>query len=136
MRLRWLKYHLLLLALLLGAASAGGCGDRAAAGQCAPVTARAADSGTLTDGNAHRHASAAMFSDGRSIYRICSSRPQRLLPTIGPKPERMTGRFVLSHPYKSTAYRCYDRRARRETAPFPSAASCDYYVIALRHILR
>ena len=87
----------------------------------------------------HQHHQEATLTDASQIYRICSSRPQRVLPTQGSKPERTTtpfGGLAIRHHNVNPLYSYYDSRCRRETAPFCMSASCDYYVIALRHIIR
>ena len=87
----------------------------------------------------HRHHQEATLTDASQIYRICSSRPQRILPTQGSKTERTTTPFgglaIRQHNVKPL-YSYHDSRCRLETAPFCQSASCDYYVIALRHIIR
>ena len=87
----------------------------------------------------HRHQQEATLTDASQIYRICSSRPQRILPTQGSKTERTVtpyGSLAFRHRNVKPLYSYYDSRCRLETAPFCLSASCDYYVIALRHILR
>ena len=81
----------------------------------------------------------AMLKDASQLYRICSSRPQRILSTQGSKTERTItpfDNFVQRHHIVKHLYSHYDSRCRKETAPFCMSASCDYYVIALRHIIR
>ena len=79
----------------------------------------------------------ATLTDATSLYRVCSSRPQRLLPTHGSKTERTANPcgFVRRHIVKPLHF-LHDSRRRLETAPFCLSASCLYYVIALRHIIR
>lgn len=79
----------------------------------------------------------ATLTDATSLYRVCSSRPQRLLPTHGSKTERTANPcgFVRRHIVKPIHF-LHDSRRRLETAPFCLSASCLYYVIALRHIIR
>ena len=79
----------------------------------------------------------ATLTDATSLYRVCSSRPQRLLPTHGSKPERTANPCgaVRRHIVKPLHF-LHDSRRRLETAPFCLPASCLYYVIALRHIIR
>ena len=87
----------------------------------------------------HQHQQEATLTDASQIYRICSSRPQRVLPTQGAKAERTItpfGSFAVRQHILTHLYSYYDSRCRRETAPFCMSASCDYYVIALRHIIR
>lgn len=83
------------------------------------------------------HRNEATLTDATDLYRVCSSRPQRILPTQGSKTERTsgTGSFVRRHVVKPL-HSFHDSRRRLETAPFCLSASRDYYVIALRHILR
>ena len=86
-----------------------------------------------------QHHHEATLTDASQIYRICSSRPQRVLPTQGSKTERTVtpfGSFANRQHQVTPLYSYYDSRCRLETAPFCMSASCDYYVIALRHIIR
>ena len=79
----------------------------------------------------------ATLTDATSLYRVCSSRPQRILPTHASKTERTASPcgFVRRHIVKPLHF-LHDSRRRMETAPFCLSASCLYYVIALRHIIR
>ena len=82
----------------------------------------------------HREAT---LTDATQLYRICSSRPQRILPTQGSRSIRTltpTFNLVRQHIVKPL-HSYYDSRCRLESAPFCLSASCDYYVIALRHII-
>ena len=112
------------------------------------------NSGWLADGNAQRqtweqqveplvtsaqdtHHREATLSDASTLYRVCSSRPQRLLPTHEPKTERNANPSGLVCRYIVKPLQLfYDSRLRLETAPFCMSASRDYYVIALRRIIR
>ena len=80
----------------------------------------------------------ATLTDATQLYRICPSRPQRILTTHGSRSERTVtpfGSFVRHHIVKPLrSY--FDSRCRLESAPFCLSASCLYYVIALRHIIR
>ena len=80
------------------------------------------------------HREAATLTDASHLYRICSSRPQRVNPTQGSKTER-TGNSVWRN-FVKPLYTFYDSRRRQVTAPFCLSVSRDYYVIALRHIIR
>ncbi len=80
----------------------------------------------------------ATLTDATQLYRICSSRPQRINPTHGSKSEPSSSlcigfaqRYVVKLPKFF-----HDYRLRLNTAPFRMSASRDYYVIALRHIIR
>ena len=80
----------------------------------------------------------AILTDATQLYRICSSRPQRILPSQGSRSERTVTpafNFVRQHIVKPL-HSFFDSRCRLESAPFCLLASCDYYVIALRHIIR
>ena len=84
----------------------------------------------------HHHHEATL-TDATSLYRVCSSRPQRLLPTHGSKTERTASPcgFVRRNIVKPLHF-LHDSRRRLETAPYCLSVSCLYYVIALRHIIR
>lgn len=79
----------------------------------------------------------ATLTDASSLYRICTTRPQRVIPTHGSNPQRSAGSCCSArrHIVKPLHY-LHDSRRRLETAPYCLSASCKYYVIALRHILR
>lgn len=86
----------------------------------------------------HQHRQEAILTDASQIYRICSSRPQRLLSAQGPKTERTVtpfGNFTIRQHIVKHLFSYFDSRCRMETAPFCMSASCDYYVIALRRLL-
>ena len=85
-----------------------------------------------------QHHREATLTDASQLYRICSSRPQRITPTQGSKTERTTssGGGVAWRNIVKSFYTFYDSRRRLETAPFCLSASRHYYVIALRHIIR
>lgn len=80
----------------------------------------------------------ATLTDATQLYRVCTSRPQRLLPTQGSRSERFltpAARLVRQYILKPL-HSHHDSRCRMESAPFALSASRDYYVIALRHIIR
>lgn len=79
----------------------------------------------------------AILTDATQLYRICSSRPQRLIPTHGSKTERTLSSYaaIVRRHIVKPFHLLYDGRRRLETAPFRALASRYYYVIALRHIL-
>ena len=78
----------------------------------------------------------ALLSDHTVPGRICSSRPQRLLPSGGPFPGKPLGQkpdsrqptTLISLPARAAS--AYDGKPLRPAAP------CDYYVFTLRHIIR
>lgn len=80
----------------------------------------------------------ALLTDASDIYRVCSSRPQRLLPSQVAKQERSTGKASGCCPpnHRSTHQNHFCGTGRTESAPFCFVASRDYYIIALRRILR
>ncbi|MBP3777148.1 MAG: hypothetical protein IJ548_08280 [Paludibacteraceae bacterium] len=87
----------------------------------------------------HQHHQEATLTDASQMYRICSSRPQRILPSQGSKTERTItpfGIFAIRQHSVKPLYSYYDSRCRLEAAPFCMSVSSDYYVIALRHIIR
>ena len=90
---------------------------------------------TLTDPQSGRHHEATL-NDARGVYRLCNTRPGRLLPTHGSGSDKNAARLLaVRRPVVKHLFFLHDGRRRLETAPFQSAASRDYYVFALRHIL-
>lgn len=81
---------------------------------------------------------AALLSDASHLYRICNTRPQRLISSHGAKNERITGKlpFALRYKQRVTLDQSYGGRPLLFAVAFHFAASCDYYVYALRRILR
>jgi len=89
---------------------------------------------SLTDPHQGRH-NEATLNDARSIYHLCGPRSQRHLPTGSNGDKNPTRSLTTCRPYVQPFFFLHDGRRRLETAPFQSAASRDYYVFALRHIL-
>ena len=86
-----------------------------------------------------QHHHEATLTDASQLYRVCSSRPQRILPSQVSKTERTItpfGNFALRQHIVKHFNSYYDSKCRQEMAPFRMSASRDYYVIALRHIIR
>ena len=85
----------------------------------------------------HHHHEATL-TDASQLYRICSSRPQRILPAQGSRNGRAlsSSSCIARQHIVKPLHSYYDSRCRLESAPFCLSASCDYYVIALRHIIR
>ncbi len=85
----------------------------------------------------HQHQEATL-TDATQLFRVCGSRPQRLIPTHGSKPGRPVTSFRAQPRVRIVPplHSPHDSRCRLETAPHSLSASCDYYVIALRHIIR
>lgn len=78
---------------------------------------------------------AAILQNYRLSFRICNVRPQRLMPTQGNSHNRLTSKQSIPF-YKKNINLHHDGRRRQETSPFRTFTSSDYYVIALRHIVR
>lgn len=85
-----------------------------------------------------RRDNVAVLSNTRGTYRLNNTRPQRLLPTYWPNLGKTQGKHgIRSFHQRSNPFKLhYDGRRRQETAPFCSSASSDYYIIALRRIIR
>ena len=126
----------LLTAVLLAAFVVRQTGDGAWADRSArPAEAAAQTAMLMSPQDAHHHE--ATLTDATQLYRVCSSRPQRLLPTHGAKTERTANPCgAVRRNIVKPLYFLHDSRRRLETAPHALPASCDYYVIALRHIIR
>lgn len=88
-------------------------------------------SAVLTSHSRHNHE--ATLTDASNLYRICSSRPQRINPTHGSKTERAAS-CVWQYFVKPLNI-FHDSRYKLTTTPFCLSASRHYYVIALRHII-
>ena len=74
---------------------------------------------------------------GNGFYRTPGSRSQRVMPTYGSKQGKGAGRLVSVFRQQCRAFWLSGCGwPRVSTAPVRSGASCDYYVIALRHIIR
>jgi hypothetical protein len=78
---------------------------------------------------------AAILQNNRLSSRIFHVRTQRLIPSQFNSHNRLTGRQSIPF-YKKIINLRYDGRRRQETSPFRTFASSDFYVIALRHIVR
>lgn len=80
----------------------------------------------------------ATLTDAAQIYRICSSRPQRNIPTQDSRCHKMDFLSYGSSRRHITnlLYSYHDSRWSLKSHPICLSFSCDYYVIALRHIIR
>ena len=106
-------------------------------GALAEIPLQPTESTVMVPLQQHHHE--ATLTDASQLYRVCSSRPQRILPSQGSRTEITItpfGNLALRQHIVKHLYTYYDSRCRQETAPFCMSASCDYYVIALRHIIR
>lgn len=84
----------------------------------------------------HDHQEAVLTDGCSTANRICNSRPQRLLPSYGPLPNKISGRISSNSYYKNKVKTYVGRYSLSASMPFLLIAPCDYYVIALRHIIR
>lgn len=84
------------------------------------------------------HIATAIIEDGQQPSRICNTRPQRVLPSIGFKPHRLSARYPWNtiNNKKPLIPLCTYGKTVALRAPFRMVASRDYFVIALRHIVR
>lgn len=79
----------------------------------------------------------AIIETNSNGYRLGSSRPQRLLPTPPARFKPSQGRSTVNlHHIQKIQKHFYGGKYVAFTAPFQASVSCDYYVIALRHIIR
>ena len=78
----------------------------------------------------------ALITDTSQNIRLCNTRPQRILPSYTTKPTHLLGRNTFQNKFYSLHFRGIDRYLTKVTTPIPSSAACDYYVIALRQIIR
>ena len=94
------------------------------------------DSSVLT--SLHNQQHEATLTDASILYRICSSRPHRIQPVQGYKSERSqsSALHLVRRHIVGLLHSYFDSRCRKESAPYCQPSSCDYYVIALRHIIR
>ena len=80
----------------------------------------------------------ATLTDATLLYRICSTRPLRILPTAGSRVVRTitpVGGAAKEYIVKPL-HRFYDSHSIPVSSPLHLSASCDDYIIALRHIIR
>ena len=80
--------------------------------------------------------SLAVLQDARLAYRLSNIRPQRLLPSSSNSGSRIFSRTAIPYLSKFIINLYYDGRRREETSPFRTFVSSDYYIIALRRIVR
>lgn len=78
----------------------------------------------------------ALITDTSQTVRLCNTRPQRILPSFAAKPTHLLGRNMFHNKFYSLHFQGIDRYLTTVTTPIPSSAVCDYYVIALRQIIR
>lgn len=78
----------------------------------------------------------ALITDTCQTVRLCNTRPQRILPTFTAKLTHLLGRNMFHNRFYSLHFQGIDRYLTTVTTPIPSSSACDYYVIALRQIIR
>ncbi len=78
----------------------------------------------------------ALLTDGHDGGRIIAPRVQRLLPTGHGRSVGHRFAFVSQKTTTALACGCCNEHCRREIVPHQGAPACQYYVIALRRILR
>lgn len=87
----------------------------------------------------HEHHDAVLTST-QSPYRVYHSRQHRVQPTGCHRWHggRLVCRYTfgISPVFVQPSQLVSFGKRRRETSPYPTVASCHYYVIALRHIIR
>lgn len=70
------------------------------------------------------------------IFRVCSTRSWRVLPTHASKQSKGSGRTTfVRHSRHTYSYFYYKGRHNIKNTPFRPVVSCDYYIYALRHII-
>lgn len=139
----WIQTLLLLLVLLLG--NQNTC--IAHANDTRPGMAeKGATSGYYDDGKGKdriyedtiepTQRQTALITDTSQNIRLCNTRPQRILPTFTAKPTHLISQNTFHNKFCSLHFQGIDRYLTTVTTPIPSSAACDYYVIALRQIIR
>ena len=80
---------------------------------------------------------AAILSDAHNLYRICNSRPQRILPTFQAERTTSNGKLPIDNSCLLYSYFKLIFKGRNcfSTASIPFVASCKYYILQ-RHIIR
>ncbi|MBQ9650682.1 MAG: hypothetical protein IJV13_00485 [Prevotella sp.] len=78
----------------------------------------------------------AILTNGHNSYRFGSSRPQRIIPVHGSKNSKTQGKIHFTIKHQQHLNHHFSGRHQRASLPFRPSLSSDYYVIALRHIVR
>ena len=109
------------------------------------LTVEAADAAHKKDGLAkvtpHQHEQDAQLEDAsNAAYRVCSSRPQRLLPSgnIHGNPSASSRLLIHRIRFLSSLLSVIEGAKepfRQETAPIHFDVASKYYVICLRHLI-
>lgn len=133
--------HLLFLITLVIAMTLGGVCKASAAHAPRPVGQTAEPSGERKDRltavvhqqDDHQEA---RFTDASNLYRICNSRPGRLIPSWNVFSQERADKpsFYYNKFYESFLLN-FRGRKRQESAPFHFDVASRYYVICLRHLV-
>ena len=109
------------------------------------LTVEAADAAHKKDGLAkvtpHQHEQDAQLEDAsNAAYRVCSSRPQRLLPSGNIHGNPSASSRLLTHRIRFlssllSVIEGAKEPFRQETAPIHFDVASKYYVICLRHLI-
>lgn len=137
---RFLHVIILLIALTFGCVSEVACFD-VSHWSVAWETAEAmqhskqnkSDNDYAFDSFSRNKNGVANIQDVQNIYRICNSRPQRVLSSF--RTNKLTGKMPLLYKYTKCIKSYTAGKFKLETAPYQTEVACDYYIIALRHIL-
>ena len=78
----------------------------------------------------------AVLSEPSAPNRFANSRPQRILPVNASAGGRYHGKLPVFSKYYQQKMLIYHGKPRQERSPFRVVVAGDYYVIALRHIIR
>lgn len=78
----------------------------------------------------------ALITDTSQTVRLSNTRPQRILPSFTAKPTHLLSQNTFHNKFYSLDFQGINRYLTTVTTPIPSSSACDYYVIALRQIIR
>ena len=80
------------------------------------------------------HSHEAILTDGSTIYQVCNSRPQRLLPSWSLSIHQNGSKLPFYHKLFQSLFTHFGGKPRCESAPFHFDVASKYYVICLRHL--
>lgn len=118
--------HLLFLITLIISMTFGGHGTMGAA----PVQGNDKVQKVEHKENSHD----AVLTDASNVYRVCNSRPQRIVPTWLTPSHGQGNKLPYYHKFCHPLFTQFGGRQRQETAPFHFDVASKYYVICLRHL--
>ena len=122
----WLRIIVLMLLMVLK-------GTVAINASCIEIDDNINDTTFVCD---HQQKSPATVSDFSQIYRICSSRPERVMPSYGytKHEQKQSRRLQLVH-YKNAIVRYGRQRNHIRISRMMHQPACEYYVFTLRKLL-